>query len=71
MGEKIRDLQKVILKNTEIIIELNEGQSEYDGYDIHIETNKLRLALNDNDYMKFAFVVSEAKRKLIITKDKE
>ena len=67
MGEKIKDLQKVILKNKEMVIELNQG---IEGYDIHIEIDKLRFALNDSEYMKFVFAVSEAKRKLMITKDK-
>lgn len=71
MGEKLRDLERVALNNEEIIIELNEGESEYGGYDIHIEAGKLRLALSDSEYMKFAFAVSEAKRKLKITKNKE
>ena len=68
MGEKIRNLAETNIRNGKICIELNQGQSSLDSYDIHIEAPMFRFAMNDSNYMKFASAILEARKKLLYTK---
>ena len=69
MGERIKDLSKTRIRGKNITIELNESQTSYGDYDIHIEAPMFRFAMRDDEFMKFAYNIMEAKRKLINTKE--
>ncbi len=69
MGERIRDLANTYLRGNEVRIELNEGQSSLTDYDIHIEAPMFRFSMADAEFMRFAYGVMEARRKIMNTKD--
>ncbi len=62
MGEKIKDLSTFYIKGHEVRIELNDGYSE--GYDIHIQSNRIQYDLSDKDFMILASACKRAVRKL-------
>lgn len=68
MGEKIKNLSETSIRNGRVIIELNDSQTDLDGYDIHIEAPMFRFAMNDNDFMVFSSAILEARKKLLYTK---
>ncbi len=70
MGEHIKDLATVILKNQTIKIELNKKDVEDREYDIHIEAPYFRYNMSDHEFMKFAASIAEAKRKLEYKREK-
>lgn len=71
MGEHIKDLKKISYRNNEIIIELNGGNISEQGNDIHIEMSPFRLELSDEEFMKIAVAMIEAKIKLKYKENKE
>lgn len=64
MGEHIKNLDVITLKNKTIRIELNKNDMEDLEYDIHIEAPYFRYNMSDHEFMKLAASVAEAKRKL-------
>ena len=64
MGEKIKDLSKFKIRNTEVAIELNDGYAkDYSQYDIHIQSDAVQFYLSESDFMKLASSVITAKRR--------
>ena len=64
MGERIKDLDAIMLNGQTIKIELNKNDMENLEYDIHIETPHFRYNMSDHEFVKFAASVAEAKEKL-------
>ena len=64
MGEKIRDLSSFQVGAVETKIELNDGYDTFEKYDIHIQSDAFQIGLTDREFMRFAAVVIDAKKKL-------
>ena len=63
MGEKIRDLHTLRICDAVMTVELNESFSKKDnggGYDIHIQNDHFRYAVNVNSFIKLASVILRA-----------
>lgn len=61
MGELIKKVGKIHIRDTEFDVELNEA--EYPGLDkvIHIQNEKFRLLFTQKEFIQFSTVVLEAK----------
>ena len=72
MGEKIKVIDTVDIKDLHFDIELNEGTvvAKKPLY-IHLQNERFRLAVPDYEFMQMAISVYTAKRKLIIEKGLE
>lgn len=64
MGEKIKDLSKIIIKDKELLIELNKGTHKLGKYDVHIQNSDFRLNVNEKDFLKIALTTLYAKENL-------
>lgn len=64
MGEKIRDLGKVQLGGAEFTVELNHSAGGGKYRDIHIQNEKFRLEMPENEFMQMAACVMLASRQL-------
>ncbi len=65
MGEKIRDISKVDMKNLSFLIELNDGtvnarKPQY----IHLQNDRFRLALSDSEFIQMAVAIRAAGKKI-------
>ncbi len=70
MGERIRDLAKIQLKDMPVSIELNAGSAYHsDSNYIHIQNERLRLELSDREYLQIAIAVRVAADKIKKYKD--
>ena len=69
MGEKIKDLSTFHVKGQEVHIELNDGYSN--GYDIHIQSDRVQYYLSDKDFMILASTCKRAIRKFNSLKSSE
>lgn len=69
MGERIKDLSKVRIGDTEFKIELNKAYYEHGSYDIHLQCDKGRIGLSDRDFMKLATCFMLAKAQLLEYKE--
>ncbi|MGL5571538.1 hypothetical protein [Cetobacterium sp.] len=67
MGEKILDLDKITIGNTELNIELNEG-TKNEKYNIHIQNERINLSYKDFNFIKLASCFIVAKKRLKIFK---
>lgn len=65
MGEKIKVISQVKLKDMTLDIELNDGtaQSKKPQY-IHLQNDRFRLALSDSEYVQMAIAIRSANKKL-------
>lgn len=70
MGEKIKDIGKIHLGTSDLAIELNHGTRQNEKYEIHIQNDKVRLALSEKDFLQMASAVVLAKKQLDIIKRK-
>lgn len=57
MGEKIRDIHSIKIGKSSLMIELNEGYSASQGRVIHIQNQKFRYLLTENDFYKFSAMI--------------
>ncbi len=64
MGEKIRDLSTLSIGETEFVVELNHGYTIHNKYSIHIQNEKMRLALNDKEFLKLCGMILRADSEL-------
>ncbi len=64
MGEKVKVLSKGKLVNTTFEIELNKPTFVGQSNQIHIQTNKNRIELGQDDYLAYAFTVLVAEKNL-------
>lgn len=71
MGEKIKDIGKIHLGSTELDVELNHGTRQNEKYEIHIQNDKVRLALSEEDFLQMASAVVLAKKQLDIIKKRK
>lgn len=71
MGEKIKDLGTVKLGNSEFVIELNHSTGGNKYRDIHIQNDKFRLEMPENEFLQMAACVMLAKKQLKIIKNIE
>ena len=69
MGEKIRDLGKIKIGNSEFVIELNHSASGSHYRDIHIQNDKFRLEIPENEFLQMAACMQVAKKQLKIIKN--
>lgn len=71
MGEKIKDIGKIQLGNSKLNVELNHSTQGDENYEIHIQNDKFRLALQEKEFLQMASAVLLAKKQLDIIKRKE
>lgn len=64
MGEKIRDLQKIRLGNSELLVELNEGYTKAQGHVIHLQNEFFRYLLTEKDYLRLTAEILRSKSEL-------
>ncbi len=64
MGEKIRDMGSLKIGDTRFAIELNHGYTTRNKYSIHIQNEKMRLALNDEEFLKLCGLILRANSEL-------
>ncbi len=64
MGEKIKDIGELRLGDAEFAVELNHGYTSKNKYSIHIQNEKMRLALNDDDFLKLCGLILRAESEL-------
>lgn len=64
MGEKIRNMDSILIGNTKFDIELNHGYTKKNKYSIHIQNEKMRLALNDDDFLELCGMILRADSEL-------
>jgi hypothetical protein len=57
MGEKLRDIHKIRIGHSELMVELNAGSSEPGGRIIHIQNDKFRYQLTEKDFYHFAGMI--------------
>lgn len=65
MGEKIRTLARGDILGCDLEIELNKAHSKNMPRDIHIQSKKFRLDMNEREYIKLALTVLKAKGQLV------
>lgn len=65
MGEKIRVISQLKLRDMSMDIELNDGtaQKKKPQY-IHLQNERFRLALSDSEYIQMAAAIRSANKKL-------
>lgn len=71
MGEKIENIGNLYLGNTELVVELNHGTRENEKYEIHVQNDKIRLALTEKEFLQMASAVVLAKKQLDIIKKRK
>lgn len=64
MGELIKDLGTIHFNNCEYSIELNKCTRKNGMYDIHIQNDRARLNISEQDFCKMAAAVIFADRKI-------
>lgn len=69
MGERIKDLAKVKIGNTDFKIELNKAYYANESYDIHLQCDKGRIGLNDREFLKLAICFMAAKKQFVRYKE--
>ena len=60
MGEKIRDIKKIKIGNSSLMVELNEGYSASQGRLIHIQNEKFRYLLTEIDFFHLSTMFMRA-----------
>lgn len=71
MGELIRVIDSIELGNQEFDIELNKSSNGSDEYEIHIQNEKIRLALTEKQFCKIATCILLARKQLHQVKNKQ
>ena len=67
MGEKIRDIHKIRIGSTELMVELNEKfsqkavDSKKKSHEIHIQNEKFRFALSEEAFIEFSAMILRAR----------
>ena len=70
MGERIKDIARIRLKDMPVNIELNAGSAYHSESNyIHIQNERLRLELSDREYLQIAIAVRVAADKIKKYKD--
>lgn len=64
MGEKIRDLKEINIGKVKLMVELNEGYTASQGRVIHIQNNRFRYLLKENDFLHLCSEVIRANDEL-------
>lgn len=69
MGEKIRSIGKIKLKQQEYEVELNEPLDELIGGMIHIQNDNFRMELSQKDFYEMASAIMLAQEQLLRIKN--
>lgn len=69
MGEKIKDLGKLHIGNSDFLIELNEPAFVGDEKSIHIQNELLRYSISQSEFLRIATLVLKAKENLMSYKE--
>lgn len=69
MGERIKDLAKMKIGNTDFKIELNAAYYKKDAYDIHLQCDKGRIGLTDKEFIQLATCFLAAKKQFLQYKE--
>lgn len=69
MGELIRKVAEIQLGNETLMIELNESTSNTGYKDIHIQNEKFRLCLPQDEFMQMAACILLAQKQLKLIKE--
>lgn len=64
MGEKVRDIKKITVVNTDFMVELNKGYTKREGDLIHIQNDAYRLCLREKEFLKLCGAFMRAKCEL-------
>ena len=64
MGEKIKTLSTSILLNDRFEIELNHPPIAGKDKQVHIQSSKFRLEMNESDFIKYAISILLAEKNL-------
>lgn len=64
MGEWIRDLNKIKIGDSELLIEENKGTHPGAKFDIHIQNKHFRLNITEKDFCKIACCILYATENL-------
>jgi hypothetical protein len=68
MGERIKDIDKIRIGESEFKIELNHSTSEHGKYEIHLQNDKFRLAIPESEFLQMASCFVLAKKQMDILK---
>lgn len=60
MGEKIRDLHSIKIGSSELMIELNEGNTKAEGHLIHVQNKHFRFLAREKEFMELAATILRA-----------
>lgn len=71
MGELIRTVSEIKLGNETFAVELNESTTDSGYKDIHIQNEKFRLSIPENEFMQMAACVLLAQKQLKLIKGNE
>lgn len=71
MGELIRKVSEIKLGNDTFAVELNESTTDTGYKDIHIQNDKFRLSIPQNEFMQMAACVLLAEKQLGLIKGKK
>ncbi len=69
MGEKIKILAKGKFLNTDFEVELNHPLTKGSERQIHIQSDKFRIEMDEKDYVKYALSILVAEKNLKNLKD--
>lgn len=64
MGEKIRDLAKGKILNSDFELELNHPTISGQDQQIHLQSDKFRFEMDKKDFIKYSLAVLLAERNL-------
>ena len=65
MGEKIKDITVLKLKDMDVAIELNDGDASSRAYKtIHIQNERFRLQLKEAEYLQMASAIHVAAERI-------
>lgn len=70
MGELIKKVSEIKIGNGTFAVELNESTNDSGYKDIHIQNDKFRLSVPENEFLQMAACVLLAQRQLELIKGK-
>ena len=69
MGEKIKTVGILNIKSNNYEVEINEPETEGNGFVIHIQGNEFRMDFSEREFYQLAASVMLAKRQLLRIKE--
>ena len=68
MGEIIKVVDEIIIGDAQLMIELNQSTTSSEYKEIHIQNDKFRLAIPENEFLQMASCFLLAKKQMDILK---